>query len=198
MEIGATVPGGSAEPASNRLQRSEQDLIERAKNGSREAADELVNRYWNDAFKGAFLILGNHEDAEDVTQEAFVAALGSMRRFRRSKPFQPWLRRIVANKALDTIRSNKRRRRRDLEIAAQPGAAAAASISDLGVTDPALAKAVVALPLEQRLVVVLRTVFGMQTVEIAKILKTPRGTVASRLHRGLSRLRTTYGGNDGQ
>lgn len=198
MDAEATWPTPTHASGNANHWEDDRDLISRAQNGSREAADELVRRYWGEAFKAAYLILGNREDAEDVTQESFVAALDSLHRFRRGKPFQPWLRRIVANRAIDSIRGTKRRVRRDEQIATRTSVSAPEAVDDLRVSDPALAEAVAALAEDQRLVVVLHTVFGYGTGDMAKLLKTPRGTIASRLHRGLEHLRRGYGGSDEQ
>ncbi len=152
-----------------------------AREGSGEAAEALVSRHWDRAYRVAFAILGDAHLAEDVTQEALVALFGNLGRFDSRRPFEPWLHRIVANRALDCARS--RARREELPRLVVPPAGEPAS-------DPALVEALLNLPEDQRMVVVLRHIAGYGTNEIARMLGLRRGTVGSRLRRGLDQLRT--------
>lgn len=171
--------------------RSDRALVHAVQDGSQAAAEELARRHWSTAFKAAFLILRSKEDAEDVAQESLVAALAGIRRFHRNRPFGPWVRKIVANRAIDLTRSAARRR--ELEESVRGSMREQISSSEgVGFSDPELVAAIAGLPLEQREVVVLRHVLGFGTGEIARILKIPRGTVGSRLRRGLNELEDTY------
>lgn len=177
--------------APGRKSESERSLVRAATRGSRAAANELVRRHWHDSYKAAYLILANREQAEDVAQDSLMAALRTMNRFHPNRPFGPWLRRIVVNRSIDALRAEKRAQQADGEIrrlspnsSGEPGF----------VTDPDLASAVIALPLEQRTVVVMRFVLGFKTGEISRILGVARGTVGSRLRRGLDNLRIHYEG----
>jgi RNA polymerase sigma-70 factor, ECF subfamily len=133
--------------------------------------------------RAAWLIVRDERLAEDVAQEAFLAAIGALDRFDRRRPLGPWLRTIAARKAIDAARTVAVRREvGDEALAGLPATAA------VPVSDAALADALGALPLEQRAVVVMRHLFGMGPGQIASALDLPRGTVNSRLRRGLDAL----------
>jgi RNA polymerase sigma-70 factor (ECF subfamily) len=172
----------AAAPAPGRgmRQRSDRELLRAVRDGSDAAAEALIGRHWDRAYRIAYGILGDAHAAEDVTQEAMLSLLANVGRFDTRRPFGPWLHRIVSNRALDWLRGRNRR----AEVA--PLVAPAASEPP---SDPALATALASLPPEQRAVVVLRHLGGYGTNEIARMLGLPRGTVGSRLRRGLDQLR---------
>jgi RNA polymerase sigma-70 factor (ECF subfamily) len=169
--------------------RSDTDLLRSVRSGSPAAAGELVARHWDRAHRIAFAILGDPHLAEDATQESMISILDNLGRFDTRRPFEPWLHRIVANRALDLARSRERREQLPRRMVAPPAA-------DSG-SDPQLLAALAALPPEQRAVVVLRHVAGYGTNEIARALGLRRGTVGSRLRRGLDRLREDLEDGDG-
>jgi RNA polymerase sigma-70 factor (ECF subfamily) len=167
---------------------SELEWIRAAQSGSSEAAEALFRRHWRPAYRAAYLVVRDAHAAEDIVQEAFLAALRALDRFDRRRPFGPWLHRIVVNRAIDWSRARALRQEvgeRDAADRAEP--MAGDSHSDEVVS--ALAR----LPADQRAVVVLRYVLGYTPGEIAKLLDFPRGTVNSRLRRGLDRLAAELG-----
>ncbi len=87
--------------ASARGVPNDADLVRKVRGGSGIAAEELVARHWDRAYRIAFAILGDAHFAEDVTQEAMVSMLGNLGRFDVRRSFEPWLHRIVSNRALD-------------------------------------------------------------------------------------------------
>src|SRR3970282_2511401 len=89
----------------------EQDLIERARSGDVAPFEELVRMHQAIALRVAVLVMGDHSDAEDVTQEALVKAYHALGRFRQDSPFRPWLLRIVRNEALNQRRAHGRQAR---------------------------------------------------------------------------------------
>src|SRR5439155_17806290 len=114
-----------APPAERKRRRaSERALIRAAQVGSQDAFEEIFRRHWRRAYRAAFLIVHDHAAAEDIAQEAFVAAIRTLDRFDRRRPFAPWLGRIVANRAIDWTRSRAARREVDREPPdhAHPGA----------------------------------------------------------------------------
>lgn len=162
---------------------SERELVRRAQGGSDEALTALYELHWPRAHRAAFLILGDSAAAEDVAQDAFLAAVDALDRFDRRRPFGPWLHRIVVNRALDWARREALRRSAgDPERVEIAGAEAGHEVGDATMT------AVAALPPDQRAVVVLRHLLEYQPGEIARMLDLPRGTVNSRLRRALDRL----------
>jgi RNA polymerase sigma-70 factor, ECF subfamily len=162
---------------------AEPALIRAAQRGSEDALESLYRSQWPRAYRAAFLIVHDAAAAEDIAQEAFIAAVRALDRFDRSRPFGPWLHRIVANRSIDWARSRAARREVGLEGAPEP--AAAASTGALG---EEIVAALAGLPPEQRCIVVLRHLLEYTPGEIAAILQLPRGTVNSRLRRALDRL----------
>jgi RNA polymerase sigma-70 factor, ECF subfamily len=161
---------------------AEPALVRAAQRGSSEAFAELFRRHWPRAHRAAWLVVHDATAAEDIAQEAFLAAVRSLDRFDRHRPFGPWLHRIVVNRAIDYARARELRR----EVAGDAFEAAAPEAGD-GPSEEVVA-ALAALPPEQRAVIVLRHLLGFTPGEIAKTLGLPRGTVNSRLRRGLDGL----------
>src|SRR5688572_21888483 len=83
----------------------DETLIAAAQSGDPGAFEELVRRYQEAAFRAAFLVLRDADEAEDAAQEAFVRAYKALVRFRRGHEFRPWLLRIVVNQSLTILRS---------------------------------------------------------------------------------------------
>jgi RNA polymerase sigma-70 factor (ECF subfamily) len=161
---------------------SDRDLVRRARRGDREAAAALFRRYWRDAWRAAFAITGRRSLADDVAADSFERAFAALGRFDERRPFGPWLHRIVANRALDLLRAERR-----LSDAELPEVPDLAPVHESG--DRNLLTAVSGLSLERRIVVVLRYGVGMTPKEIAAALDLPVGTVNSRLARALEQLR---------
>ena len=80
-----------------------------AQRGSGEAVEELFARHWRPAYRAALLVTGDAAAAEDITQEAFLAALRALPRFDLRRPLRPWLHRIVVNRAIDWSRARAHR-----------------------------------------------------------------------------------------
>jgi RNA polymerase sigma-70 factor (ECF subfamily) len=161
----------------------ERDLIRAAQNGSKEAFEGLYRRHWRSAYRAAYLVTHDAAASEDIAQEAFLAAARALGRFDRGRPFAPWLHRIVVNRSIDWTRARAARAEVLVDAPDQP---ADAPQSTSGVLVIALA----ALPPDQRAVVVLRYMLEYTPGEIAELLDLPRGTVNSRLRRGLDALGT--------
>jgi RNA polymerase sigma-70 factor (ECF subfamily) len=163
--------------------RSDAALIRAAREGSEAALEALFRRHWRRAHQAAYLVCLDRAGAEDIAQEAFLAAVRSLGRFDRRRPFGPWLHRIVVNRAIDWTRM--RAARHEVTTAAVPEIAGAELEFELG-DDllPALAE----LAPDHRAVIVMRYVHDLSPGEIARALDLPRGTVNSRLRRGLDKL----------
>ncbi len=161
----------------------ERKLIREAQGGSRDALAELYAVHWPRAHRAAYLVVHDAGAAEDIAQDAFLAAVDALDRFDRRRPFGPWLHRIVINRAIDWGRREALRRNsgdpNDEPATAPPPEQLGGELM------PALAQ----LAPEQRAVVVLRHLLEYTPGEIARMLELPRGTVNSRLRRGLDQLR---------
>jgi RNA polymerase sigma-70 factor (ECF subfamily) len=165
---------------------AEHAVVRAAQRGDAEAFAELFRRHWPRAHRAAWLVVHDAAAAEDVAQEAFVSAVRALDRFDRRRPFAPWLHRIVVNRAIDFARARELRR----EIGADAVAEAAAEPGDdlAAAPSPGVLAALAALAPEQRAVIVLRHLLDFSPGEIARALGLPRGTVNSRLRRGLDEL----------
>jgi RNA polymerase sigma-70 factor, ECF subfamily len=184
-------PRVQAEPAAVQPQRGERasareerDLIRAAQGGSAEAVEALFRRHWPRAHRAAYLIVHDGAAAEDIAQEGFLAAVRSLDRFDRRRPFGPWLHRIVVNRAIDHARA--RALRREVGDDGLDGPTGGGG-SPRPYSDDVMA-ALAALSPERRAVVVLRYLLDFTPSEIGKALGLPRGTVNSRLRRGLDAL----------
>jgi RNA polymerase sigma-70 factor (ECF subfamily) len=164
--------------------RSEEALIRGALAGSEADLEALFRRHWPRAYRAAFLIVHDHAAAEDIAQEAFVQAIRRLDRFDRRRRFAPWLGAIVANRAIDWARARTARR----ESAHPAPESVAASETPIGSYSEDVVAALAALTPEHRAVIVLRYVLEYTPGEIARALELPRGTVNSRLRRGLDAL----------
>jgi RNA polymerase sigma-70 factor, ECF subfamily len=167
--------------------RRERAWVRGAQAGSHEAMEALFRAHWGRAHRAAFLIVNDAAAAEDIAQEAFLAAIRALHRFDRRRPFGPWLHRIVVNRAIDWSRARSLRRevRESPEGQAPPDRPATWS-------DEVVA-ALAALEPDQRAAVVLRHLLEYTPGEIAALLEIPRGTVNSRLRRALDRLAEELG-----
>ncbi len=164
--------------------RRERALVRDAQRGSAAAFEQLFRRHWPRAYRAALLVVGDAAAAEDIAQESFLAAVRALDRFDRRRPFGPWLHRIVVNRAIDWSRARSLRRELAPESAPEP----AAPERDDPEHAHVLATALTALGPEHRAVIVLRYLLDYTPGEIAELLELPRGTVNSRLRRGLDRL----------
>ena len=161
------------------VRASDGALVRAAQRGSEAAVEELFARHWPDAYRTALLVAHDRSAAEDIAQEAFLSALRALPRFDRRRPL-----RIVVNRAIDWARA--RRLRREVGVDALPEVAAPAEADDLGLGP--LGAALGRLSPEHRAVVVMRYLLELTPGEIAATLDLPRGTVNSRLRRGLDAL----------
>src|SRR6188472_3953020 len=164
-------------------ERDERAWIRGAQRGFEADLEALFRHHWPGAYRAAYLVVHDAAAAEDIAQEAFLAAIRNLDRFDRRRPFAPWLHRIVVNRAIDHARARALRAETDL----QPSLAAPAAAP--GAPEEALLTAIGRLPPDQRAVVVLRHLLEYTPGEIATMLNLPRGTVNSRLRRGLDQLR---------
>lgn len=162
-----------------------------AAEGDHAAFGALVERYQQVAFRAAWLITRDAQDAEDVAQEAFVRAYRQLHTFRPGEPFRPWLLRIVQNQALNTVRSRNRRSGllgRFAAVAPRTAPAPHEEVAAAAESSQLLA-AISRLSPDDQKVLHLRYFLDLPQREIATALGRPPGTVKSRLHRAGARLR---------
>ena len=174
-------------------------LIERARAGDTRAFEDLARREERALYRHALRIVGTTSDAEDIVQDALFSAWRSIASF-QGLSFRAWLFRIATNRALDQLRSRKRRPElpldppEDDEVTWAEPVAPGPDLTQLAGDREALAAvetALEALPAEQRTALLLRDVEGFAYEEIALITSVEIGTVKSRIHRGRLAVRNT-------
>jgi RNA polymerase sigma-70 factor, ECF subfamily len=178
MDLAARLGRTSSIGASRTDERA---LVRAAQAGSVDAMERLYRAHWPRAYRAAYLVVHDAAGAEDIAQEAFLSAVRALDRFDRGRPFGPWLHRIVVNRAIDWARARTLRGEveADESLAAEPAAPEELS---------RLVQLLAQLPPDQRAVIVLRHLLEYTPGEIADLLDLPRGTVNSRLRRGLDTL----------
>lgn len=160
----------------------------RVRNGDRSAFDGLVHAYMRQAFQLAYRVVGHREDAEDLVQEAFLAAYQYLDSFDASRPFGPWLMRIVLNRGANLRRARSRRETEPETDAVSP-LPSALEDSERAEARVQLASAMATLSERQRVIVTLFDVDGLTSTEIGEMLDLSAGTVRWHLHEARRTLR---------
>ncbi|MEE8386677.1 MAG: sigma-70 family RNA polymerase sigma factor [Dehalococcoidia bacterium] len=168
---------------------NESALAAMAKAGDVDAFGELVDRYSAQARRVARAVLSDPDDGDDAAQDAFLSALKHLNRYDASRPFGPWLMRIVANAAADRRRRRKVRAAEELSESTTGGGPGPDVETDRRAFMEAFRAALQALPERQRAAVTLFDVEGYSHAEIAEILGIPQGTVRSDVFHARRRLR---------
>lgn len=178
---------------------SEKKIIEKVLGGDANAFEELVLRYEKTVYNLALRMVGDRDDAFDMTQEAFIKAYGSLSSFRGDSKFSVWIYRITTNVCLDFLRSKSRKQQVSLTVSDDDEDA------QLDIPDPkadpeqqlikkismqSVEEGLKTLPDKQRQILVMRELCGMSYAEIGKALSLEEGTVKSRIFRARKRLCT--------
>ena len=176
---------------------ADDELVRRSLAGDPAAFPELMQRHQHRVFSVCLRVLGDREDAADAVQDAFLSALRKLGQFRGDALFTTWLHRIAVNACYDILR--KRRRQPMLHLAEDPdgpereeGEPVLDHAEEVAGTLDAAA-ALVHVPEEFRVALVLADVQDMPYEEIARVLDVPIGTVKSRVHRGRLALARAMG-----
>jgi RNA polymerase sigma factor (sigma-70 family) len=170
----------------------EADLVSRARKGDLVAYDDLVRRYQERIYATVYHMTSNHEDANDLAQEAFIKAFQALKSFKGGSSFYTWVYRIAVNKTINFLKQRKNRAQMsldDLDFNAEHDPDLVALISDktprrevgLAELQEKLNAAMQKLSDSHRLVVTLHDVQGLPHEEVAKIMECNVGTVRSRL-----------------
>jgi RNA polymerase sigma-70 factor (ECF subfamily) len=179
-----------ASAAADRRAAIERDaaLIARVRAGDSSAFDPLVQMYMRHAFHMAYRVVGHREDAEDLVQESFLAAYQYLDSFDITRPFGPWLTRIVMNRGAN-LRRARARRQTEPETDAVSTAPSALEDSTRAEMREVLTQAMATLSERQRLIVTLFDVDGLTSTEIGEQLELAPGTVRWHLHEARRILR---------
>jgi RNA polymerase sigma-70 factor (ECF subfamily) len=166
-------------------------LVQRAQEGYLDAYAELVERHGVLAYRVALRLLGNHHDAEDIAQEALVAAWQQLPQFRADSNFSTWLYRIVTRRALNRITRTKSGQSLDLLTEVADSEPEPAHSVERNLTVDAVTDAVTALPPTQRIAIVLHHFEGLSNAEVARITGSSIAAVRSHLFRARRTLSKT-------
>lgn len=166
------------------------DLVERAQRGDHEAFDLLAAAAYHRLYAIARRILRDGYAAEDAVQDALVKAWREIRGLRDPGAFDGWLQRLLINACHDQVRHSRRRPTVNLEALVVERPAPADDLAVLADRDE-LERAFLELSVEHRAVLVLTHYVGLPAHEVARILRIPPGTVASRLHYGTRSMRAS-------
>lgn len=171
-------------------------LISECIAGNEDAIEILVRQYETDVFRLALSVCNDVPEAYEITQETFIAALRSLRRYQEKKTFKAWLYTIAINTARSHLR--KRRIAEKLRITLttlfQVEVQKASSPEEAAIQnekEAVLWKALNSLDDRHRMVIVLRYFHELSVAEISQILSIREGTVHSRLHTARERLKDT-------
>jgi RNA polymerase sigma-70 factor (ECF subfamily) len=159
--------------------------LARAATGDAEAFTLIVERYQGMVYSVAYNVLGNHTDAEDAAQEAFLRCYRKLSQYRSEATFSTWLFRLALTAAVD-YRRRERARPEPVEF---PDLAGEVSEVPDGVDAATIVAALADLPEDYRVPTVLRDVYGLPYQEIAELTGRPLGTVKVMVHRGRASLR---------
>lgn len=188
-----------AAPPAPTLGTDERTLITRAKAGDLAAYDELVRKYQERVYATVYHMTSNHEDANDLVQDAFIKGYHALKSFKGDSSFFTWIYRIAVNKTINFLKSRRNRIHmslNDLDFNAEHDPGLVALISDrtprrdidLTELQTKLNAALKELSEVHRLVVTLHDIQGLSHDEIAKIMDCNTGTVRSRLFYARQRL----------
>lgn len=190
---GSGVAGGRPSP------ERDLHLVERARNGDREAFRQLVVAYQERIFIIIRGMVRNQEDARDIAQDVFIKAYSSLDSFRGQSSFYTWLYRIAVNMTIDFRRKMDRKQESAYDDRIEPDSVEGAIVpgstqysphraylgKELGIN---IRRAMDSLPPDQRTAIVLRELEGLSYKEIADIMECSQGTVMSRLFYGRKKL----------
>lgn len=164
--------------------RSEREILELVKKGNREAYQEIVSRYMKTAYYIALGLVHNHQDALDISQEAFIRAFRRIKSFNAERRFFPWFYQLMKNLCIDHLKRTSRMKEVPLD---------GIQILDEKKEDEemkrVLWKGIEELAFEQREVIILRYFRQLSYQEISEIVGKPIGTVMSSLYYAKKRLK---------
>ena len=164
----------------------ERDLVASAKAGDRAAFEELVSQTHRRVYTLAYRLVGDRAEAEDVAQEAYLRMFRGLAGFREEARFETWMYRIVANCAVSALR--RRGRFGDIVPDEDLEGPAPEQTEQQTLDSDELSRALAQLPEGQRVVVILKDVYGLSCREIGDELGVEEGAVKVRLHRARKRL----------
>ncbi|MGD8536048.1 MAG: RNA polymerase sigma factor [Candidatus Aminicenantes bacterium] len=191
------------------MQPNEQVLVDRFCGGDHTAFHELVGQYKKKIYYLAYDITGNHQEAEDISQEVFIKMFRSLKKFRRDSKMSSWLYQITVNASIDTLRKKSSKPKRSIDefdhLYIQEGLTTGrahnfdpVSSAESSQIQNHISQALQKITPKERTVFVMRHYNDLKLNEIAEILNVTIGTVKSLLFRAIKKLRkelSSYMGN---
>jgi RNA polymerase sigma-70 factor (ECF subfamily) len=181
------------------MDQQEKRLIKKVKKGDQQAFAELVERYKNSVFAICLRMVGNAQEAEDLSQEAFIRAFNHIDQYDHERKFSTWLFRIATNLSIDFLRRRKSNISLDAVVPGTEGLSLNAMLPDQTAqpeelvvrkeTEEMVQNEIKKLPEKYRSAVVLKYIEDLSLKEISEIMDIPVGTVKTRIHRGREMLR---------
>ncbi len=171
------------------------DLVRQFQAGSERAFNELVLKHRRGVYLTAVGLLGNPDDADDITQDVFLKVYGSIGTFRGDSAVYTWIYRICVNLCLNAIRKRKTRSFIGLEslAAATPEAERADADLEISELNEHARRAIASLPEKQRAVFLLRHFRGLPHAEIARIMDRDEGTIKANYFQAIKKLKARLG-----
>jgi RNA polymerase sigma-70 factor (ECF subfamily) len=168
------------------------ELIIKAQNGGQDAFKRLVDKYRSQVIGVAFKMVGDYEDAKDISQLVFVKTYQNLHRFEIGKKFSTWLYRITINASIDFLRKYRRYKHESIEDNLQElkeNKGDAEEVYRRGLIRAAIEKSLERLSFKQKSVFVLRDLEGLDIKSVSQVMAMPQATVRWYLHRARSRIR---------
>jgi len=199
--VGAGAAGSDPVGDAGRMIDPDRELAREARNGDREALTRLYDRHKRRLFGMLVRMLGRGPLAEDTFQEVWLKVLNNVQRFEpKSGSFRAWLFRIAGNAAIDRLRRESKHRAAELDAPDEQGRENGADRLPSSLPGPdrlgqsrilagQLNRALLSLPEQQRVAILLRHQQGLSYAEIATALHVPEGTAKTMVHRGVLKLR---------
>jgi len=174
-----------------------EDLIRQIRAGKRPAMDQLLKRWYPKIVNYAWRFTGDRGAAEDIGQQAFVQVFRKLHQLKDPARFHIWLYRIADNQCKDYLRRRKKYESIDQEVIQEKPSLRQNAQQTLEKQEQIqwLKKALLKLPEEQRIVIVMKEYQGLKFREIAAILELPVNTVKSRMYKGLKALKKSLIGH---
>jgi RNA polymerase sigma-70 factor (ECF subfamily) len=192
IPVGLAATGAPRDPAVRGLREDDREAIEACRQGEREAFDRLVERYQRDVYRLCYRYVNNHQDANDMAQEAFLKAYRALKRFRGDSAFSTWLYRIAVNTCLN-FRAARRVPQEELSEHLADGATGMAERMQEDERSAQVREAVARLPEKQRATLILKIYHDLTHEEVARVLGASVGTVKANLFHALGNLRKLMG-----
>ena len=169
---------------------NEEYLVQQAVNGNQSAFTQLYDEHFDRIYRYVYFRVNSRAEAEDLTQEVFIKALGAIGSYKQRKvPFASWLFRIAHNQIIDYVRKQSKQKRASLDEAAEVSVEDPVTMAEQKFEIDELTAAVKKLPSAQQEVISLRFIAGLPIAEVAKTLGKSEGTVKALQFNGTASLR---------